>query len=172
MTMRKGFVTSLFCAGVSAGLVLLLSTGITVKVGAAGPAAKDPGVRAAAAGAGTPLSTLSADQLAFFQDGLTRFNAIDSVGGTVAGETDAGLGPTYNSTSCGSCHAQPATGGTSPSTNPQIAAAADNGATDSIPDFISASGPVREVRFPFLLNNNGGVSQTADGGVHDLFTIT
>ena len=56
-------------------------------------------------------------------------------------------------------------------TNPQIAAANDNGATNSIPDFISASGPVREVRFPFLLNNNGSVSQTADGGVHDLFTI-
>ncbi|HET6218085.1 MAG TPA: di-heme oxidoredictase family protein [Acidobacteriaceae bacterium] len=172
MTMRKGFVTSLFCAGVSAGLVLLVSTSITVKVGAAGPAARDPGPRVAAAGAGTPLSTLSADQLAFFQDGLTRFKAIDSVGGTVAGETDAGLGPTYNSASCGSCHAQPATGGTSPSTNPQIAAAADNGATNSIPDFISASGPVREVRFPFLLNNNGRVSQTADGGVHNLFTIT
>ncbi len=93
------------------------------------------------------------------------------MGGTVAGEPDAGLGPTYNSTSCGSCHAQPATGGTSPSTNPQIAAATDDGATNSIPDFISASGPVREVRFPFLLNANGSVSQTADGGVHDLFTI-
>ena|SRR5580692_6838310 len=163
MTMREGFVTSLFCAGVSAGLVLLLSTGITVMVGAAGPAAKDPGARAAAAGAGTPLSTLSADQLAFFQDGLTRFNAIDSVGGTVAGETDAGLGPTYNSTSCGSCHAQPATGGTSPSTNPQIAAAADNGATNSIPDFISASGPVREVSFPFLPPCRRGLPRSPPG---------
>jgi CxxC motif-containing protein (DUF1111 family) len=171
MTLRKELVTSLLCAAVSAGSVFLVSTGITAKVGAAGPAAKDPGVRAAAAGAGTPLSTLSADQLAFFQDGLSRFNAIDSVGGTIAGETDSGLGPTYNSNSCGSCHAQPATGGTSPNTNPQIAAATDNGATNSIPDFISASGPVREARFPFLLNANGSLSQTADGGVHDLFTI-
>ena len=49
MTLRKELVTSLCCAAVSAGLVLLLSTGITAKVGAAGPAAKDPGVRAAAA---------------------------------------------------------------------------------------------------------------------------
>ncbi len=171
MTLRKELITSLFCAAVSAGLVLLLSTGTTAKVGASGPAAKDPGVRAAAAGAGTPLSTLSADQLAFFEDGLTRFNAIDSVSGTIAGESDAGLGPTFNSNSCGSCHAQPAIGGTSPSTNPQIAAATDNGATNSIPDFISASGPVREARFPFLLNANGSLSQTSDGGVHDLFTI-
>jgi CxxC motif-containing protein (DUF1111 family) len=171
MTLRKELVTSFLCAALSAGSVLLVSTGITAKVGASGPAAKDPGVRAASASAGTPLSTLSADQLAFFQDGLTRFNATDSVGGTIAGEPDAGLGPTFNSNSCGNCHAQPAIGGTSPSTNPQIAAATDSGATNSIPDFISASGPVREARFPFLLNANGSLSQTADGGVHDLFTI-
>jgi CxxC motif-containing protein (DUF1111 family) len=171
MTLRKELVTSLLCAAISAGSVLLLSIGTTAKVGASGPAAKDPGVRAAATDAGTPLSTLSADQLAFFQDGLTRFNAVDSVAGTVAGEPDAGLGPTFNSNSCGNCHAQPAIGGTSPSTNPQIAAAADSGAINSIPDFISASGPVREARFPFLLNANGSLSQTADGGVHDLFTI-
>lgn len=171
MTLRKELVTSLLCAAISAGSVLLLSIGTTAKVGASGPAAKDPGVRAAAADAGTPLSTLGADQLAFFQDGLTRFNAVDSVAGTVAGEPDAGLGPTFNSNSCGNCHAQPAIGGTSPSTNPQIAAAADSGAINSIPDFISASGPVREARFPFLLNANGSMSQTADGGVHDLFTI-
>jgi CxxC motif-containing protein (DUF1111 family) len=171
MTLRKELVTSFLCAALSAGSVLLVSTGTTAKVGASGPAAKDPGVRAAAADAGTPLSTLSADELAFFQDGLTRFNAVDSVAGTVAGEPDAGLGPTFNSNSCGNCHAQPAIGGSSPSTNPQIAAAADSGAINSIPDFISASGPVREARFPFLLNANGSPSQTADGGVHDLFTI-
>ncbi len=92
MTLRKELVTSLLCAAVSGGSVLLLSTGITARVGASGPAAKDPGVRAAAADAGTPLSTLSADQLAFFQDGLTRFNATDSVGGAIAGEPDAGPG--------------------------------------------------------------------------------
>ena len=49
--------------------------------------------------------------------------------------------------------------------------ASDYGATNSIPSFITADGPVREVRFPFLMNSNGTVSQTADGGVHDLFTI-
>jgi CxxC motif-containing protein (DUF1111 family) len=172
MIMRKEFLTSLCCAAVSAGFVLLVSTRTTVQAGAGGTAAKDPGVRSGAAGGGTPLPTLSADQLAFFQDGLSRFVAIDSVAGTIAGETDSGLGPTFNSNGCGSCHSQPATGGTSPSTNPQIAAATDNGATNSIPDFISAGGPVREARFPFHLNSDGSLSQTPDGGVHDLFTIT
>jgi CxxC motif-containing protein (DUF1111 family) len=167
-----GRKASLLGAGASAGLALLMSIGLPANVGAASsPAAKDPGVRAASASAGAPLSSLSAEQLAYFQDGLSRFEAIDSVGGAIPGETDSGLGPTYNSNSCGSCHAQPATGGTSPSTNPQIAAATANGATNSIPDFLSAGGPVREVRFPFLLNSNGALSRTPDGGVHDLFTI-
>jgi hypothetical protein len=90
------------------------------------------------------------------------------VSGTIPGETDSGLGPAYNSNSCASCHSQPATGGTSPATNPQIAAATADGATNTIPDFISAGGPVREPRFPFQLNSNGTLSQTPDGGVHDV----
>ncbi len=170
--MGRELVTSLLCAGASACLALLISIGLPANAGAANSrAAKDPGVRAASAGAGAPLSGLSADQLAYFQDGLSRFLAVDSVGGTIPGETDSGLGPAYNSNSCGSCHAQPAAGGTSPGTNPQIAAATANGATNSIPDFLSAGGPVREARFSFLLNSNGSLSQTPDGGVHDLFTI-
>ena len=171
MIRRKEFLSSLCCAAVSAGLVLVLSTGIEVKAGVAAPAAKDPGVRIDSPGAGTPLDGITADQLAFFQDGLTRFVAVDSVRGTIPGETDSGLGPTFNSNSCGSCHSQPATGGTSPSANPQIAAAGDSGAINSIPDFIAANGPVREARFPFLVSPNGGLSQTPDGGVHGLFTI-
>jgi len=169
MGLGKKLTTSLLCAGATTGVAILLSTNVGA---ASGPTAKDPGVRTASAGAGAPLSTLSADELTYFQDGLSRFIALDSVDGTIPGETDSGLGPTYNSNSCGSCHAQPAIGGTSPSTNPQIAAATADGATNSIPDFLSASGPVREVRFPMLVNSNGSLSRTADGGVHDLFTIT
>jgi CxxC motif-containing protein (DUF1111 family) len=41
-----------------------------------------------------------------------------------------------------------------------------DGATNTVPPFITANGPTREVRFP--LNPDG----TPDGGVHDLFTIT
>jgi CxxC motif-containing protein (DUF1111 family) len=134
--------------------------------------ASDPGVRTGSVNAGTPLSTLSAAELEFFQDGQTRFQNVDTV--------STGLGPTFNSTSCGSCHSQPAAGGTSPSTseypnigpNPQIEAANANGATNTIPFFITASGPVREARFPFAVSSSGAVTRTPDGGVHDLFTIT
>lgn len=134
-------------------------------------AAKDPGVRAGSVNAGLSISGLNANQLAYFGDGQTRFQQTDQVAN--------GLGPTYNSNSCGSCHAQPAIGGTSPATaqypnigpNPQILAANANGATNHIPSFITADGPVREARFPFVVNSSGSPTSTADGGVHALFTI-
>lgn len=133
--------------------------------------AKDPGVRADSVKVGLALSGLSANQNQFFQDGQARFQETDQVAN--------GLGPTFNSNSCGSCHAQPAVGGTSPATaqypnigpNPQIEAATANGATNTIPFFISPDGPVREARFPFAVNSNGSLSRTPDGGVHALFTI-
>jgi len=139
----------------------------------------DPGVRSDAVTVGTPLPSLSAAQLQFFQDGLARFMQVDSVSGSISGEPGNGLGPGFNSNSCGSCHGQPAVGGTSPSStaypfvgpNPQIAAASDAGGNNSIPYFISADGPVREARFPFAVTPNGSVTQTPDGGVHDVFTI-
>jgi CxxC motif-containing protein (DUF1111 family) len=168
MSLSREFVTSLLCAGAATGLALLVSTGFPANVSAASrPQVKDPGVRAASANAGGPLSTLSADEREYFADGQARFLAIDTVTGT-----NSGLGPAFNSNSCGSCHAQPATGGSSPAVNPQIAAASDDGASNTIPDFISASSPVREARFPFLVNANGTLSTTADGGVHDLFSIS
>src|SRR5882724_8782810 len=128
------------------------------------PSAKDPGVRGGPAGAGLPIAGLTPGQQTFFNDGLDAFLEIDSVRGTIPG-TGAGLGPTFNMDSSGGCHAQPATGGSSPSTNPQIAVAGKQGASNSIPPFISANGPVREARFKF--NSDG----SRDGGVHGLFTI-
>jgi CxxC motif-containing protein (DUF1111 family) len=173
MVWAKKVTISLLCAAASGALALQISNDLPSRGSAAKVSpAKDPGVRGGSAGAGAPLTTLSGEELAYFQDGLARFNALDSVGGTIPGETDSGLGPTYNSNSCGGCHSQPATGGTSPGTNPQIAAATVDGANNTIPEFLSASGPVREVRFPFLLNSRGKLSQTPDGGVHDLFTIS
>jgi hypothetical protein len=41
-----------------------------------------------------------------------------------------------------------------------------------IPSFITADGPAREARFKFFLNNNGSLSNTPDGGVHDLYVIS
>ncbi len=132
--------------------------------------AKDPGVRAGSVNAGQPISALTPGQLQYFNDGFARFNEVDQVSN--------GLGPTYNATSCGSCHAQPSTGGTSPrgdqypniGPNPQIAAANAGGASNKISSFITADGPVREARFP-LMSNGTTTSRTADGGVHALFTI-
>jgi CxxC motif-containing protein (DUF1111 family) len=169
--MRKEFLTSICCAAVSAGSLLLISNEVAPTVNALGSAASDPGVRGGAVNAGTPLAGLSASELAYFQDGSARFAAVDSVSGTVSGETGSGLGPAYNSNSCAGCHSQPAIGGTSPSSNPQIAAANVDGANNIIPDFITATGPVREPRFPYQLKSNGRLSQTPDGGVHDVFTI-
>src|SRR6202166_2353120 len=77
----------------------------------------DPGVRGGAAGAGTSLKALTADEKAFFQDGLSRFAQIESV----TGGQNNGLGPRFNSNSCLSCHAQPSVGGSRPPANPTIA---------------------------------------------------
>jgi len=141
--------------------------------------AQDPGPRAGSVNAGTPLPTLTPAQLQFFQDGLSRFLQVDSVGGQMAGEPGVGLGPGFNSNSCGSCHGQPAVGGSSPSTqyypyvgpNPQVAAATDYSGANSIPFFITLDGPVREARFPFAVSASGNITSTPDGGVHDVFTI-
>jgi CxxC motif-containing protein (DUF1111 family) len=148
----------------------------TPPVGSSG--AQDPGPRAGSVGAGKPLATLNAFQLQFFRNGLARFNQVDSVSGTISGEPGEGLGPGFNSNSCASCHAQPSVGGTSPSTNafpnigpnPQVAVATADGATNTLPYFITSDGPVREARFPYVVAN-GSLTQTPDGGVHDIFSI-
>ena len=157
---------------------LFCSTALLVQAQRGGFAASDPGVRSDTVAVGQPLPTLSASQMQFFQDGLGRFIEVDSVSGTIGSEPGKGLGPGFNSNSCSSCHAQPATGGTSPSAsvfpnigpNPQLLAATDAGATNSIPPFITSDGPVREMRFPFLVMG-GRLTSIPDGSVHDLFTI-
>jgi len=119
--------------------------------------ARDPGPRGGAAGAGGPIAGLSDSELAFFNAGLADFSEAE--------EAEDGLGPTMNLDGCAGCHLHPAVGGTSPPVNPQVAFATKDGATNRVPSFLSAKGPVREARF--VKNPNG----TPDGGVHDLFTI-
>jgi CxxC motif-containing protein (DUF1111 family) len=134
----------------------------------------DPGPRPGPAAAGGSFPTLSANEQALFNQALVRFQEVDSVSGGIAGEAGVGLGPTFNGNSCAQCHAQPAIGGTSPGLaspqnsiqNPQVALATIDGATNTVPSFITAAGPVREARF--IKNSNGSL----DGGVHDLYTIT
>jgi CxxC motif-containing protein (DUF1111 family) len=126
----------------------------------------DPGVRGGPPGAGGPLGGMSTDYQNFFAAALARFQENDSVSGKITNENGTGLGPRFNATSCSGCHAFPAVGGSSPASNPQIAMAVADGATNKIPRFITANGPVREARF--IRNPNG----SPDGGVHDLFVIT
>jgi CxxC motif-containing protein (DUF1111 family) len=145
-----------------AGIVAVLVTLCISARGQPAIAPVDPGVRGGAAGAGTALKGLTADETAFFQDGLTRFAQIESV----AGGANNGLGPRFNSNSCQACHAQPSVGGSSPAMNPAIAIATLNGAKNVVPWFIVQNGPIREARFK---RNPDG---TNDGGVHDLFVIT
>jgi CxxC motif-containing protein (DUF1111 family) len=136
-------------------------------------AQNDPGPRSGPAGAGSFFSTLNSNEQLLFTQAQQRFQEVDSVSGTLSNETGSGLGPTFNGNSCAQCHAQPAVGGSGPGLsspqnsvpNPQVALATLDGATNVVPSFITASGPVREARF--IKNSNG----TPDGGVHDLYTI-
>jgi len=127
---------------------------------------QDPGVRHAATDGGppVPLPGLTSDELTFFQDGVRRFQTVEVVSGATATQGN-GLGPRFNSNQCSSCHLQPFAGGSSPATNPQVAVAHAEGATNQIPWFIVPNGPVREARFK---TSNGA----PDGGVHNTFVIT
>jgi CxxC motif-containing protein (DUF1111 family) len=127
----------------------------------------DPGPRPGAAGAGSPIQGLTTTgQLPGFQNGLSQFIETEPVS-LAGGPGNGGLGPAFNGDSCGSCHSQPAPGGTSPRIdvspaflpNPQFTAGQVAGGTNTIPFFVTANGPVREARFK------------SDSGVHDLFTI-
>jgi len=122
--------------------------------------ASDPGVRFGPADAGGPLADLTANELRFFLHGKEDFEEAE--------EVDEGLGPRMNLDGCGGCHSQPATGGTSPALNPQVAfaKAAFPSQFPAVDRFIRPDGPIREARF--VRNPDG----TPDGGVHALFTIT
>ena len=120
--------------------------------------ARDPGVRGGSAGAGGAIEGLTAEEQGLFAAGLEDFEEVDGVG--------EGLGPRFNLDSCLGCHAQPATGGTSPAVNPQVAVATAFGARNVVPRFITPDGPVREARFRYKADG------TRDGGVHALFVIS
>src|SRR5215471_6470666 len=126
----------------------------------------DPGPRGGPPGAAGPLAGLGAANQQLFAAARDRFQEVNSVSGTMPGETGSGLGPRFNLNSCAGCHAFPAIGGSSPPINPQVAVAKLDGAKNVVPSFISATGPVREARF--VLNPDG----SPDGGVHDLFVIS
>ncbi len=119
-----------------------------------GSAQTDPGPRGGPPAAGGPVPGLSPALTAVFNTALANFQEVEAVAD--------GLGPRFNSNSCVSCHLQPAPGGSSPATNPQIQFA---NSRNALPPFITPNGPVREARF--IKNPDG----TPDGGVHSIFTI-
>lgn len=127
----------------------------------------DPGPRGGTPGAGGTFESVNADDpptiLDFFTRGSNVFAEEDGV--------DEGLGPRYNALSCASCHAHPAVGGSSPPTNPQVAAATADGATNTVPSFITSSGPVREARFIYFTDGSGNPTSDPNGGVMPLYTI-
>jgi CxxC motif-containing protein (DUF1111 family) len=129
--------------------------------------ADDPAAQATAAAACDPRIQNPAVASACKQ-AVVRFQEVQSVFGTLPGESSQGLGPTFNANSCAACHSQPGVlgAGVAPSSpqfpgtpNPQVALATLDGAHNTLPSFITANGPIREARFK------------SDGGVHDLFTI-
>lgn len=60
----------------------------------------DPGPRSGPPSAGQPLPGLTAGELAYFTEGISRFSEVDSVTGTEPGATGSGLGPVFNMNSC------------------------------------------------------------------------
>ena len=117
--------------------------------------AQDPGPRGGPPGAGGPVSGLTSVNAAVFTTGQTNFAEIEKVPAD-------GLGPRFNSNSCGSCHAQPAAGGSAPASNPQVAFA---NSQNRLP-------PSSRHRVQCARCASSGIPDgTADGGVHALFTI-
>src|SRR5262245_6756230 len=118
----------------------------------------DPGPPGGTAGAGKPITGLTAGELDFFNNSAApTFAEVEDVAD--------GLGPRFNLDACGGCHAFPALGGSSPAVNPQVSRLAVMAPGNTLPSFLTANGPVREVRF--VKNADG----TPDGGVHALLTI-
>ena len=164
----------------------------------------DPGPQSGNRGTGVQLGAVADDAglQAFFNDGLQRFQEVESVAGTA----NVGLGPRFNFNQCSGCHAQPSIGGTGPAVNPQFAGVgacdgvsslsqapvtlimsnaqlpalnpAQSGviacnSTNAVPFFITRNGPTREARFPFFFNANGSANTNSpNGGVETIFTVS
>jgi CxxC motif-containing protein (DUF1111 family) len=141
-----------------AALALLLACGATAVL--AQSLAVDPGVRGGAAGAGGTIAGMTTNQTTDFSGFKGIFTETNNV------PTTFGLGPGFDSNSCGSCHAFPAAGGSSPKTNPLFNVYQLKGATNTMPFFETTTGPVVVARTPF---QSDGV--TPDGHVNQLFTI-
>ena len=102
--------------------------------------ATDPGPRPLPAAAGKFYSNLTANQNAITNRLTQIFTEVNFVAGGPLVKT-VGLGPRFNSNSCSSCHAYPAVGGSSPPSNPLFGIYQLQGATNTMPYFITSTGP-------------------------------
>src|SRR5215471_12535537 len=128
--------------------------------------AVDPGPRPLPANAGNFYTTLNANQKNITTRLTQIFTEVNFVAGGPLVKT-VGMGPRFNSNSCSSCHAYPAVGGSSPPNNPLFSIYQLEGATNTMPYFITPTGPVIVARFPYKSDLH-----TPDGGVHQMFTIS
>jgi CxxC motif-containing protein (DUF1111 family) len=124
----------------------------------------DPGVRGGPAGAGKFIPGLTADQQG--SEKALFFGELNRVAGGTSFK-EVGLGPTFNSNACTSCHAQPAAGGSSILPNPLFNVYQAMGATNVMPFFETLTGPTVVARFPYQSD-----LATPDGSVHPMFVIT
>jgi hypothetical protein len=171
---------------------------VCLAVSAACLAQKDPGVRAGAPGAGSPLNGLTPNELSMFQEGLQRAIQLESVcdscndlmlgssidpatANLVVKTNSSGLGTRFNGDQCTVCHNQPALGGSggflvpNPQDPPGQFRRPENPMFDLIPHRKGANNHV-----PSFIQQFGPIREvrfvkkpdgTPDGGVHQLFTI-
>ncbi|HLJ90322.1 MAG TPA: di-heme oxidoredictase family protein [Candidatus Angelobacter sp.] len=125
-------------------------------------------------GAGGPLNSSNL-QAAMWFSALGIFGTVATVNGTATGSgpvtSITGLGPAFNGESCLQCHAFPTIGGSSPPSNPQFRAATNLGGRNTIPSFLSPTGPVREARFINAVPAFGEAAAVPAGAVAPLFVI-
>ncbi len=104
-------------------------------------AQSDPGPRGGSAGAGAPIGGLTPGELDFFNNhGIPQFSQVEGVAD--------GLGPRFNLDSCGGCHIQPALGGSSPATNPQLVRALTMAPGSTVPSSPLLAGLIRRPAVP------------------------
>jgi len=117
----------------------------------------------------------------FWFQALTVFETPAVVGPEpqTGGSSFPGLGPSFNAVSCFQCHSQPTVGGSSPNANtpgfpngnPQVGDAPTTTQLNNVSSFISATGPVREARFPHAVGGSGNRAAVSAGAVAELFVI-
>jgi len=133
-------------------------------------------------GAGNVVS-LTSNLTGFWFETIPVFEvkAVVGPGPQTGGATIPGLGPSFNGLSCFQCHSQPTVGGSSPNKNtpgfpngnPQVGDAPTAAQLQAVSSFITATGPVREARFPHGSPGDDSIFRdaVAEGAVANLFVV-